>query len=425
MTELLRSRTLWAMVAGGLVLRLVLAYGWFSPADFEADLNNFRLVHTALADDPLGMYGELNPPCCPFGDYVNSHWPYPPGMVPWIELAVLAENLGLPFHGTFSVLPILCEIAIALAVYAFLGLRGASERTKLIAAALVLFGPSFFAVTAYHGQFDAATALPMVLALIAWTRAPPESRAVWAGGLLGVGALIKWVPLLLVVALLPSVRSWREALIVAGLPALMVGVGMLPFLLHDPDGVSRAFGYGGQPGIGGLSVIVNPEIPTAFLERDLEALGNLNSAGDFLHDNAPRITLAGVALLGLFFWRTRPSPLDAAVMLWVTVFVFGPSWSFTYVIWGLPLMLMAGYLRAVVLIQGALLLPTIFWYDVFGLAEEGADLYPVIMDLVWVMWVAGLVVLGRRIVLARRRQPEGVLEPLVRYGRPVPSASAS
>ena len=401
------------MVGAGLALRLWLAFDWYGLA---GDIDNIRLVHTALdSGDPLGMYSQLNEGYA-IQDYVALRWPYPVGFVPWIELSVLAENIGLPFHGTVSVLPILCEIGIGLAVYAYLGVRGAPEATRLIAAGLVFFGPSFFAVTGFHGQLDAAMVFPAVLALIAWERAPEDRRALWAGSLIGIGALVKWAPLFLVAALLPSARSWREATTLLVVPTLIVAIPMAPFALHDPDGVRTAFDYAGVPGGGGLSLIVQPGIASAYLEGNFAGLGDLNSANEFLRDNGSLITLAGLAGLAVFLARVRPAPLDAAVMTWLTIWVFNPSYALQYAIWGLPFLLLAGYLRWAALFQLVVLLPTMFWYDAFGLQAEGSTLHPLLMTVLWTLWVVGLVILARRLVLARRGQTDGVLEPLVRYG---------
>jgi hypothetical protein len=199
-------------------------------------------------------------------------------------------------------------------------------------------------------------------------------------------------------------------------PAVMIAVAVLPWLLADPDGVRNSFGYAGVPGGAGLTLLVQPAISTAYLEQNFGGLGDLNGTAFFLYEHGALLTLSGLALLAAFLARVRPAPLDGAVLLWLTVWVFMPSWSFQYAIWGLPFMIMAGYLRGALLFQAWMVLPIVFWYDAFGLMSEGGGIYPWIMGAFWFGWVIALALLGRRIVLARREQPDGVLEPLVGYG---------
>jgi len=153
--------------------------------------------------------------------------------------ARLARRPSLEF--TIRLAPIAANLGIAFVVQDFLGQRGAERSTRLAGAALVAPGPSFLVVSGYHGQFDAVAFLPAVLALTLWERDLPR-RALWAGLLIGLGGALKTVPLLLLVALLPSVRTRREAAVLVGAAALPVLAALAPFAIAGtlPDSRVRS-----------------------------------------------------------------------------------------------------------------------------------------------------------------------------------------
>ena len=177
-------------------------------------------------------------------------WTYPPLFLGWLAGASwLSQISGVSFHALAKLGPTLADIGLALAVYTYLGWRGAAERWRLIGAGLVLFGPTFIATSGYHGQIDSVAILPAVLGLMAWERRPPSRRAWEAGLLIGLGAAVKMVPLLMVLPLLPYAFSWREGarLVVAALGTLALALG--PLWIAGID-LRRVTGYAGVPGLG-------------------------------------------------------------------------------------------------------------------------------------------------------------------------------
>ncbi len=153
---------------------------------------------------------------------------------PWILAADALAGVRGQFHGWVQLPQIVAGAAIAWLVQDHLGRRGAGERIRLVAVALVALGPSFWIISGYHGQIDALAILFAVAALWFWERSEPGlRRAIVAGVLIGIGASFKTVPGLLLFALLPSVRSVREgaALVV---PALAVPlIALVPWLVAD------------------------------------------------------------------------------------------------------------------------------------------------------------------------------------------------
>jgi hypothetical protein len=385
-----RSRILWALVGAGLIARVAVAFATYG---HQFDVDSYALVRDALAADPLRIYGAVS---FDLGGGVEQlRWPYPPAFFAWIALAgTLDGPLGLPFHGLIQLPAILADAAIAVLVYAFLRWRGADERLCLLAAGAVALGPIFAVVSGYHGQLDAVAIAPAVAALVVWELAP-RRRALAAGLLIGLGAAVKTVPLLLVLALLPAARDRREALtlIIAAvaIPALLLA----PFLAADPDGASAVLGYNGVPGVAGFSLVLQPSLAADWLTGAPPAL---SPASDWLFDLGGIPSLAALALLGLFLLRYRPSPVEGAVLVWLTVYAFSPNLFIHYAVWILPFLLLAGYVRAAIAVQAALLIPAICVYAIPWSSRDVALLYAPIVIGLWVASLAGLVVLVRRII---------------------------
>jgi hypothetical protein len=323
------------MIAAGLLARLIVAAVTNANTD---DLHSFEYVRTALREDPLHLYQDVP----------DLRWPYPPGYFPFVGVCAAVDSaIGIDFRHLLRLGPIAADIGIAALVQSMLGMRGASEHTRLAGAGLVLFGPVFFGVSAYQGQLDPVAILPALAAVAVWQR-DGERRALHAGLLIGLGGSMKTVPLLMVLALAPSVRGPRELITLAG-AAVAVPLAMLaPFLMVDAGSVIDHLRYRGFPGLGGLSLVATPQFPLFW------QAGHLPPAGDqtaFLLDHGDLIAAAGLLAAAAVLARFRPDPLGAAVILWLTVWVFGVNFFVQYLVWGLPFLLARGQLRAVAAIH--------------------------------------------------------------------------
>jgi hypothetical protein len=388
---------LWGLIATGTAARLLIAFTTHG----HADLGNASVVYDGLRSDPLHVY-----------DYANRFyptyrgWPYPPGFFPWILVSGwLKTHAGVPIEGMVRVALIASDAAIAWLVQYHLGRRGVGAPGRLLAVGLVALGPSFAAISGYHGQIDSVAILPAVAALVLWERTDSAWRPYAVGALIGAGGAIKTVPLLMLIAILPSARSWRE-----GVKLTVVAVGiplalLAPFLLFGGPGAVHGLSYHGGPGLGGLSLVTAPGDPPAAFGIGPGSVGAL-SRWLFHHSQV----IVGVALTGLvaFLWRRRPSAPDAACLLWLAVFAFGINFYLPYVIWGLPFFLLAGYLRQVVVLEALLLAPTLVAYALVPAAHHGLRVYPwevsafytAPMILAWVAFTIALVTLARRSTLA-------------------------
>lgn len=369
------------MLAAGLAARLAMAFASYG---VSYDIDSFTIVRDALRTDPLEIYSAVNND--PF-----LRWPYLPGFFPVVASAGwLADNTGLPFHGWIQVTQIAADGAIAWLVQHYLGLRGHSERARLAGAALVLLGPSFAAVSGYHGQIDQVAFLPGVVALVLWERSPPGvRRALIAGALIGLGTAIKTVPIVLLAAFLPACRDRREAgALVAAAVAVPV-LTLVPWLIADGEATLRSLRqHRALPGIGGISLVIQPDLGKFWLSRVPVDLSSLNRTLVDHQGLAVALLMAPVAALTM---ARRIAPVHAAAILLLGMEVLGISFTFQYAVWALPFALMAGYLWQVAAVQAALVIPTLLIYQGLSLSSP----HRVYVPLMIVIWVALAVALGR------------------------------
>lgn len=352
-------RTLVALLVLGGLLRFALAFGTEGNA---FDLESFRLVRDQLRNSPLHVYSL---------DYTNvwQRWPYPPGFFGFILLVdAVARGTGLAFDDVLRALLSLFDLALAWLCWGVLR-RRAGEGRALAGAALVALGPSFMVISGHHGQIDAVAWLPAVAALALWDDPRHAGRrALYAGVLIGLGIAIKTVPGLMLLALLPTVRSRREAVQLTVIAGAIPLLALVPFAIGDARGVAALSDYHGVPGLGGISLLVQPDLTRQWLQ--LQDLGDgltLNRLNAILLNRGGAVT--GLCVLGAFAllaWRRTPAP-TAAVVLLLTVWVFGFNFLIAYAVWGLAILIVIGRLREAAALQAAMLVPTLLVYGGRGL----------------------------------------------------------
>jgi uncharacterized membrane protein len=391
-------RLLWLIIGAGTLARLIYAFATVGQA---FDIESLRLVASTLDDHPLHVYSLVNSGD-KLGAFVLYRWPYPPGYMPLASAALGLSKLGLPFHGTIQLFPIAADAAIAWLVQDFLGRRGATERVRLWAAALVAFGPAFFVVSGYHGQIDPVAILPAVAALHLWETSNSSRRAVYAGILIGLAASVKTIPAVMVLALLPSARDLREGASLVAAAGVVFLVIAAPFLVADGGDTVSAFRYVGAPGLGGLSMLVQPRLVKAFLLNEFSI--KVTSATTTLHDHASTLVAVAMAGTGLFLLRFKARAVDAAVLVWLAVYVFNPNWFPQYMVWGLPFFLMAGHLVKVALVQAALVPVLLLFYLKPWHDTKLVFLHIGIMFCLWSAAVLAMLLVGRRIAASGSRR---------------------
>jgi hypothetical protein len=372
------------LIAVGLAVRVAFA---FATRGIPYDIDSLDVTARALHGGGQGVYDGVR-------------WPYPGGFLPILAIVEwLRNHTSLPFYGLVKLPSILADLGIAWLVAVALRWGGASERRALIGAALVALGPSFIAISGYHGQIDDVAVLPALAGVIVWTRGG-ERRALWAGLLIGLGVAVKQPVCFAALALMPSAASWRErGVVIAGTVAVPV-LSVLPFLITSADDVVRLMRQNnGVPGFGGLSVFVQPELTKHWAVLH-GTLPRPNSATLQLVDAQRTIVALGaVAAAGLAWWKRLP-PLKAASLIYLTIFVVNPNWGYEYLIWGLPFFIAAGYVEGVALFQAAVLPATLWLYWRPGFLLDGWT-YIVAVQVVWFALVATLAYVVARLIRSR------------------------
>lgn len=377
--------SLWAVLAAGVLLSGVLAS--VTRGD-PFDMESFRLVRDALNEGPFDVYSV-------FAHRGIVRWPYPPAFFPWIWAAGRVAAHGGPSFAFMLRLPtIFADAAIAWIVQDSLGRSGRPPRDRLLAAALVALGPSFIVIAGYHGQFDAVAILPGVLAVSLWTRLDPPWRAVFVGVLIGLGGALKTVPLLLLLAVLPTARDRREVITLLLATAAPVALAFAPFALSGTLPALHVLSYRGLPGVGDLSLAAQPNLAKLALSAGSPAASSLTQ---LLSQHGNVVVAAGLLLVAVIGARSRAPAPQMAALVWLAVYAFGVNFFFQYLVWGLPFFLMAGYIRSVLAAQTVLIAPTLLFYFRPWHQQSVVALYAVLMIAMWTIAVWAFAALGWRL----------------------------
>ena len=385
------SVSLWTILAAGVLVSCLVAA--LTPGD-PFDMQSFRMVRDALDQGALSVYAS-------FAHRGIVRWPYPPAFFPWIWIAGRIAALGGPGFGFMIRVPsILADAGIAWIVQDWLGRTGRDHRERLLAAALVSAGPSFIVIAGYHGQFDAVAILPGVLAVSLWSRADSPHRALTAGMLIGLGGALKTVPLLLVLALLPTARTRREAVLLLAAAALPVLVSLAPFAIAGSLPPAHVFSYHGLPGVGDLSLVAQPNLAQLAL-----GIGNPGASPltEWLIRHGTILVVAGLLIVAGVGLRSRAGAPQMATILWLAVYVLGINFFFQYLIWGLPFFVMAGYLRSVSAAQLTLIVPSLLFYLRPWHQAGLAVVYDVLMIGLWAIALVTFLILSWRLIGQRPR----------------------
>ncbi|MDQ6605113.1 MAG: glycosyltransferase 87 family protein [Actinomycetota bacterium] len=367
-----------ALLTVGAVVRCWIG---FTNRGVAYDMDSIYIVAQLLATHPLHVYAALR-------------WPYPGGFFP-ILLACrgIAHGLGVPLWAVVKVPTIFADVGIAAALWWGLGRLGATQAKRWAATVLVALGPSMVLISGFHGQIDASAILPALVAVIVW-QLDWGRRGLIAGVLIGLGASVKTVPLFMVLALLPTARSRREAVSLL-VPAVAIPfLSVLPFLIADHhQTVFSLSANKGIPGWGGLSLLAQPGLVHGW--QDLRVV-HLTGLTQFLYDRQNLIVGVAVLATGAYAFYRRMPPVPAAALIWLVVYATNPDMAFQYFVWGIPFFLLAGRPVAVAALQAALALPAAELYFRFAVPSL-QRLYVPLMDLVWAgLAVAAVLALSSR-----------------------------
>jgi hypothetical protein len=386
-----RSLIVPVLLASGFIIRLWLTWKQGPTGDNQS----FAHAANALREFGFEFYSHVNAE--------DRDYSYPPGYLPFLLaadwLSTTSFVFGLQFHQIIRLVPTAADIALAWIVQA----RLPAERHALraLAAGTIALGPSFVASSGLEAQLDSVAILPAVVAVLFWQKEIAR-RAVWCGLLIGIGVAIKTTPILVVLALLPTAVSVRESLRLLSATALVPAISLMPFVLVDWTGTSNTLEYAGYPGAGAISLLVQPSLGSHYL-GDYD----FSSAYLFPQQWGWLLTAGGLAITVALCLRSRLAPVQSAAILWLVVYATSINWFPQYLAWGLPFLLMSGFVLPIVTAE-LLLAPALLLTYAGGLvvwqppAHWLGPLYTALLDILWCMAAAGAVVLLRRLVIAPR-----------------------
>jgi hypothetical protein len=248
-------------------------------------------------------------------NHAEWHTIYPPGAQ---LLFVALARLGVGSAQGVKAVLVAFELLALGCLLAWLRALGRPLAWSLVYA----WHPLVIVEVAGSGHLDAVALATSVAAL--W--AASAGRSGWAGALVGVGALVKLYPLLLLAAVLPR-RPTRTLGACAGV--LLVG-----YALHFGDGATA---------LGSLGRYLRVEDTNGPLRTALAALlGPLGPPGRELARGLPLVALAGILLAVSASARGRAAPVSQRA-LWVTgaYLLAIPNLFPWYAVWIVPVLAVA------------------------------------------------------------------------------------
>jgi uncharacterized membrane protein len=352
----------------------------------------FRDVHIYQGYAERFLHGDL-----PYRDVFVE---YPPG-----AFAVFMPPTAFGashYNAAFKSLMALCGLATILLAALVLSELGASRRRLVAAVGLLALAPVALGPISLN-TYDAWPALLTVLALFLFLR----GRELLGGGVLGLAASAKVYPLVLLP--LAGIYIWRRAgarRVALALAAFLVVAAavVVPFASYDLHGVASSFRSQAERGLQieslGAAVLLAADRLGLYDAKVVETTGvaGRNLSGS-LPDAVAVATLALEALAVVAVWglyarardiRARLPLAFAAAVAGFLAFtkVFSPQ----YLVWLVPLVVLAGSWVAVALTAVSLVLAQVWFFH-----------YHALFRLAWPTWlllVRDVLVLGVFLVLA-------------------------
>ena len=353
----------------------------------------FRDVHIYQGYAERFLHGQL-----PYRDVFVE---YPPGA---FAVFMPPTAFGAPhYNAAFKSLMALCGVATILLAALVLVELGVTRGRLVLAVALLALAPVALGPISLN-TYDAWPALLTVLALLLFLR----GRALLGAGVLGLAVSAKVYPLVLVP--LAGIYIWRRAgprRVLAALAVFVViaAAVVVPFAAYDLHGVASSFRSQAERGLQieslGASLLLAADRLGLYDANVVETTGvaGRNLSGS-LPDAVAVLTLVLEAVAVVTVWllyarvRDARARLPLAFAAAVAGFLaFTKVFSPQYLVWLVPLVVLAGSWVAVSLTAVSLVLAQAWFFH-----------YPALFRLAWPTWlllVRDMLVLGAFLVLAR------------------------
>jgi uncharacterized membrane protein len=218
------------------------------------------------------------------------------------------------------------DMVLTLFLYSVAEEYGCSPWKTALAYAL---NPISIYCTAIHGQFEAIPTFCMTAAVVMTARRDDSLRRIGPGVWLGIGGAFKTWPLLILPALLAPLQSMRRKVHIAAAAIAIFEIALLlSWLFFGFRNVTAVIGYRSAAGWWGLSSI-------AYLHGDWVSLPVFST-----------IFFAAMSAAALLLMVTRAEAARGALLLLLTFYVTAPGFGLQYLIWIVPVALLADQRRA-------------------------------------------------------------------------------
>lgn len=309
------------IVLTGLLIRIGVAAAF--PMGWEFDLESYRIIGELL------LSGE-NP-------YLvdPDRYPYFPGwMVVEAAIVWVTEHTPAPFWLIARTPQIIADVTLILVIHRILnsGFTGATLSPN-VGAAIHAYNPAAIAIIAGHGQFDSVPILFLVLAIALLYRNTPVKSAL----VLGVGILLKPVPMLLGPLFLAHLEDWDTRLrylIVAAAPTALFSI---PFIIWDAKAYfSTTLGSSGCCWVGWVTGLM-------YTREMLGLFGvQIPRPPMFLITRVMKYLFIGLVFVGAWRYarnKSRTTMWSAVTAVLLLFYIVNPLAS-QYLYWTMPLILL-------------------------------------------------------------------------------------
>jgi hypothetical protein len=347
-TSRLSTRSLWALIAAGFALRLLLACTTWGTGDA------ISFLRFAYSFEKVGLFASYA------SDPLLNHPPLPV-LGSWLALR-LARHNAFACGVLFRIAVICADFASAMLLRRIVRLRGnAGEAAALGVAAMYAWNPCAVLISGYHCNTDPVVAL---LSLLAVHLLEDRARPLLAGLALGLAINIKLIPVLLIPPLFLTTRGRREALMLfAGLAVM--AIPFLPPLLSEPAFRRHVLGYTSSPDPWGVLLLLRLAFPSGVDAVSGEVVSPDHPA--IVYNRWGRWVVLACAI-GWGILARRVGRFDRLVVASVTYALFlvlAPGFGVQYLVLVAPLFYVTAPLRfanAYGLASGAFLLAVYHFY---------------------------------------------------------------
>ena len=245
---------------------------------------------------------------------------WPPLWLPLTAIGYLfAETSPLPFYVAIKLFPITADLIVTFVLY-FAASRFALPPYRT--AMLFAVNPVSIYMSAVHGQFDPIPTMLMTIAVL--MAAERDPRGTRRGIALGIAAAFKTWPLFVLPALFAAARKWSVALCISLIACVIFAVAITaPALFLGMEHLRAPLQYRGELGWWGVSsiAVLAGSPPSEVLSRT--------------------IFYAAMPLVAIAILLRRPPAELGALLLLLTFYVSTPGFGVQYLVWIVPIALIA------------------------------------------------------------------------------------